>query len=86
MTGLSAIPEVLPDLGLREIELKPVNSSARTTTTGSEACDRPVRFGEVFATLYKNVGLTGNEVTLPDLSGRPQYLVDGWEPIREVVG
>ena len=45
-----------------------------------------MHFGEVFATLYKNVGLTANEVTLPDLSGRPQYLVDGWEPLKEVVG
>ena len=57
-----------------------------TDRLGGEASDRPVHFGEVFATLYKNVGLTANEVTLPDLSGRPQYLVDGWEPIREVVG
>jgi hypothetical protein len=25
------------------------------------------------------------ELPLPDLSGRPQYLVDGWEPLKEVI-
>ena len=23
--------------------------------------------------------------TLPDLSGHPQYLVDGWQPMKELV-
>jgi len=56
-----------------------------TDRLGGEANDRPVHFGEIFATLYNRVGLDANQVTLPDLSGRPQYLVDGWEPLKEVI-
>lgn len=56
-----------------------------TDRHGGEASDRPVHFGEIFATLYNRVGLEANQVTLPDLTGRPQYLVDGWEPIKEVI-
>ncbi|MBI1842868.1 MAG: DUF1501 domain-containing protein [Verrucomicrobia bacterium] len=57
-----------------------------TDRLGGEASARPVQFGEVFATLYHNMGLDVNKVTLPDLSGRPQYLVDqGAQPMRELV-
>jgi hypothetical protein len=57
-----------------------------TDRLGGEATDRPVQFGEVFATLYHNLGIDTSKVTLPDLAGRPQYLVDGQQPIRELVG
>jgi uncharacterized protein (DUF1501 family) len=56
-----------------------------TDRLGGEAVERPVYFGEVFATLYHNLGIEANKVTVRDLSGRPQYLVDGYEPIRELV-
>ena len=56
-----------------------------TDRLGGEAIDRPVQFGEVFATLYHNLGIDPNKVTLQDLSGRPQYLVDGYQPMRELV-
>ena len=56
-----------------------------TDRLGGEANERPVHFGEIFATLYDRVGINANQVTLPDLSGRPQYLVDGWEPLKEVI-
>src|SRR5438552_18043306 len=45
-----------------------------TDRLGGEATERPVQFGEVFATLYQNLGIDVSKVTLPDLSGRPQYL------------
>jgi len=48
-----------------------------TDRLGGEASERPVRFGEVFATLYRNMGIDVSKVTIPDLSGRPQYLVEG---------
>jgi hypothetical protein len=48
-----------------------------TDRLGGEASERPVQFGEVFATLYHNLGIDVSKVTLPDLSGRPQYLVEG---------
>ncbi len=57
-----------------------------TDRLGGEPSERPVAFGEVFATLYHNLGLDVNKVTLPDLSGRPQYLVDGGaQPMPELV-
>lgn len=56
-----------------------------TDRLGGEATERPVYFGEVFATLYHNLGIDVNKVTLPDLAGRPQFLVDGYSPIKEVV-
>ncbi|MBT4666785.1 MAG: DUF1501 domain-containing protein, partial [Opitutae bacterium] len=53
----------------------------------SEPADRPVYLGEVFATLYRNVGIDVTEEQLQDLSGRPQYLVDnGMRALPELVG
>ena len=56
-----------------------------TDRLGGEITDRGVHFGEVFATLYHQLGIDVNQVTVPDLSGRPQYLVDGWQPMPELV-
>jgi len=56
-----------------------------TDRLGGEAHDRPVHFQEIFATLYHNMGIDVNKVTLNDLAGRPQYLVDGHEPMKELV-
>jgi hypothetical protein len=58
-----------------------------TDRLGGEANARPVYFGEVFATLYHNLGIDVNKTTVTDLSGRPQFLVDnGLQPMRELVG
>src|SRR5258705_1453790 len=57
-----------------------------TDRLGGEAVERPVYFGEVFATLYQNLGIDVSKVTVRDLTGRPQYLVDGYQPMRELVG
>ena len=44
------------------------------------------QFGEVFATLYHNLGIDVSKVTVNDLAGRPQYLVDnGLQPMKELV-
>ena len=57
-----------------------------TDRLGGEAVERPVAFGEIFATLYHNLGIDVNKVTVHDLSGRPQFLVDGGaQPIPELV-
>ncbi len=57
-----------------------------TDRLGGEAVSRPVAFGEVFATLYHNLGIDVNKVTVRDFSGRPQYLVENAaQPLREVV-
>ena len=57
-----------------------------TDRLGGEIAERGVHFGEVFATLYNQLGLDTARVTIPDLTGRPKYLVDGWQPMRELVG
>lgn len=58
-----------------------------TDRLGGEASERPVGFGEVHATLYQNLGIDVNKVTVTDLTGRPQFLVEpGIQPIRELVG
>jgi hypothetical protein len=57
-----------------------------TDRVAGEAKDRPVHFQEVFATLYHNLGIDAGKITVNDLSGRPQYLVDAkYRPMRELV-
>lgn len=56
-----------------------------TDRLGGEVEERPVHFQEIFATLYYNVGLDVNKVTVKDLAGRPHYLTDGRQPIPELI-
>jgi hypothetical protein len=56
-----------------------------TDRTAAEAIDRPVRFEEVFATLYHNLGIDIRSTTVSDLAGRPQYLLDDHPALRELV-
>jgi hypothetical protein len=55
-----------------------------TNRLGEHAAQRPVQFGEVFATLYHNLGIDPSATTIPDTTGRPQHLVDH-PPMRELV-
>jgi hypothetical protein len=48
--------------------------------------DRPVHLHEVFATFYHLLGIDPKTTTLIDPNGRPQYLVNIAEPIKELVG
>jgi hypothetical protein len=57
-----------------------------TDRIAGEAVARPVTFGELFATLYHNLGIDVNGTTIQDLNGRPQYLVeDQAQPLRELL-
>ena len=57
-----------------------------TDRIGGEATSRPVKFSEVFATLYHNLGIDVNTTTVNDLHGRPQYVVaDEAQPMRELI-
>ena len=57
-----------------------------TDRLGGEAMDRPVHFGEIFSTLYHNLGIDASRATVTDLSGRPHFLVeDGHQPMPELV-
>jgi hypothetical protein len=56
-----------------------------TDRIAGEAISRPVTFAEVYATLYRNLGIDSAHVTLQDLNGRPQYLVeDHAKPLPEL--
>ena len=48
----------------------------QTDKIGGHPIDRPVHVQEVFATLYRHVGIDVNTTTLTDLSGRPRFLVE----------
>jgi uncharacterized protein (DUF1501 family) len=56
-----------------------------STRNAEEAKDRPVHLGEMFATLYHNLGINVASQQLLDTAGRPQYLVDQKQPIRELI-
>jgi uncharacterized protein (DUF1501 family) len=55
-----------------------------TNRDGGHANNRPVQFGEVFATLYHNLGVDLSRTFLLDPTGRPQHLIDK-APLRELV-
>ena len=54
-----------------------------TNRLGEAASERPVHFQEIFATLYRNLGIDTAKTTLSDPAGRPQYLVEQ-APIAEL--
>jgi hypothetical protein len=57
-----------------------------TDRIAGEAARRPVTFGELYATLYRNLGIDANQTTITDLNGRPHDLVeDHAQPMRELV-
>jgi hypothetical protein len=56
-----------------------------TNRLGEHAVDRPVHFQEILATIYHRLGIDVNTATINDLAGRPQYLVDHMQPMRELV-
>ncbi|HEY2783976.1 MAG TPA: DUF1501 domain-containing protein [Fimbriiglobus sp.] len=57
-----------------------------TDRIAGEAVSRPVTFGELYATLYHNLGIDVTSTTVSDIEGRPQFLVeDDARPIKELV-
>ena len=56
-----------------------------TNRLGEVPHDRPIHYQDVFATLYRQLGIDVGTATIPDPSGRPQYLLDRRDPIRELI-
>lgn len=57
-----------------------------TNRLGEEPVERPVKFQEVFATLYHKLGIDLASAVVKDTSGRPNFLVDpGIQPIKELI-
>ena len=56
-----------------------------TDRLGGSVAERPVHFKEVLATLYLNLGIDPAAVKLHDFAGRPQYVIDHFDPLPEVL-
>ena len=55
-----------------------------TDRNAGSPISRPVHYKDIFATLYRNLGIDARQVTINDPQGRPQYLLDDGEPIGEL--
>ncbi|MFM8893195.1 MAG: DUF1501 domain-containing protein, partial [Planctomycetia bacterium] len=55
-----------------------------TNRLGEHATDRPVHMQEITATLYHALGIDTSQVTITDMTGRPQYVSERL-PIAELV-
>jgi hypothetical protein len=57
-----------------------------TTRNGDAPRDRPIHYQQMFATLYRHLGIDPAQATLLDPNNRPQYLIEHTDTIRELVG
>jgi uncharacterized protein (DUF1501 family) len=57
----------------------------QTDREAGQVTSRPVSYQDVFATLYHQLGINSLRTTLVDPQGRPQFLIDEGEPLRELV-
>jgi hypothetical protein len=64
--------------------LKHGQAIGSTTARGERPKERPVTASQVLATLYRALGIDPS-ITFPNGSGRPVYILDDREPIRELV-
>ena len=58
----------------------------KTNPRGEYPVDRPLTPEDVSATVFHHLGIDATQVAFPDQTGRPIYLVEHGEPIRELVG
>ncbi|MGE0608622.1 MAG: DUF1501 domain-containing protein [Pirellulales bacterium] len=57
----------------------------QTDTRAERSTDGQISFQNVMATMYRVLGIDPAQ-TLPDFNGRPQYLLDDLQPIRQLAG
>ena len=58
----------------------------RSSSRGESVLDRPISPQDVAATVYHHLGIDGRSIAFEDRTGRPTYLIEKGEPIRELVG
>ena len=51
-----------------------------------EAFQRIGHLQQVLAAVYRHMGIDPESVTLEDRTGRPQYVLEHRDPIKEIVG
>lgn len=56
-----------------------------TDRLAAEVSSRPVHYQDVFATLYRNLGIDALQTTLRDPQGRPQYVLGSGQVIDELI-
>jgi len=56
-----------------------------STKWGEEPKNRPVHFREIFATLYRQLGINPATTQFNDLAGRPQFILGDHRPMPELV-
>ena len=56
-----------------------------TDRLGAKPADRPIHLQQVFATVYRQLGIDVDTTQLMDPAGRPQYIVEHREPISELI-
>ena len=52
---------------------------------GAYVAERPLHPEDVAATVYHHLGIDARHTAIPDRAGRPRYLVEHGEPIRELL-
>lgn len=55
-----------------------------TDRLGNKPAERPVHLQQVFATVYRQLGIDVDTAQLTDPAGRPQYIIEHREPIHEL--
>jgi hypothetical protein len=55
-----------------------------TDSRGERAIDKPYTVQQVLSTLYYTLGIDPSQ-TFPSNSGRPMYILEDLEPIRELI-
>jgi len=56
-----------------------------TTRYGDAPRDRPIHYQQLFATLYRHLGIDPAQTTLLDPNNRPQYILEHTDTIRELI-
>lgn len=56
-----------------------------TDRLAAEVTSRPVHYQDVFATLYRHLGIDARSTTITDTTGRPHNLVEVGRPIEELI-
>jgi uncharacterized protein (DUF1501 family) len=65
--------------------LKMGQAVGATTAKGERPKDRPYSVPQVLSTLYRAIGIDPG-MTFPNGAGRPMYVLDEREPVRELLG
>ena len=56
-----------------------------TDSRAERSINGQISFQNIMSTIYHVLGID-LDIKLPDFNGRPQYLLDDRQPIRELVG